>query len=270
MDDVGLLKQIFPESHRMKGMEQNEYHHLDVWGHSILTLEFFEQDPLPDSLERYSPEVEDYLEHELVKGRTRRSLLKLVALLHDVGKPATRTVDRDGRIRFFDHNLEGAESIANIGKRLKLATREISFLREIVKDHMYPLGLSVFLRRSGGMKQKRRAMRRFIQRTGSGWLAILLISFADLRATQGPRRGADDLGELVQLMGEIAHIYFQETCRLVPKLVTGTDLMEEFDLEASPIIGELLKRVKEAQMDGIVNTRDDAIKMVRNTLSKRK
>jgi poly(A) polymerase len=268
MDGVGLLEQVFPEIGPMKGMQQNEYHHLDVWGHSTLTLEFFEQDPLPDSLHKYLPEVENYLNHELVKGRAKRSLLKLTALLHDVGKPATRTMDRDGRIRFFDHNMEGAEIIADIGKRLKLATREISSLRKIIQDHMYPLGLSVFLRKPRGRREKERTMRRFIQRTGTEWLAILVISFADLRATQGPRRRPDDLERLVQLIGEIADIYSQETRSPMPRLVTGSDLMEEFDLPAAPIIGELLKQVNEAQMDGVVKTRDDAMELVRDILSR--
>jgi len=133
---------------------------------------------------------------------------------------------------------------------------------------MYPLGLSVFLRKPRDMKEKNRALRRFIQRTGTEWLAILLISFADLRATQGPWRRADDLEKLVRLIGEIAHIYFQETRSPMPKLVTGSDLMAEFDLPAAPIIGELLKQVKEAQIDGAVKTRDDAMELVRNILSR--
>jgi len=267
IDNVGLLEQIFPEIARMKGMEQNEYHHLDVWGHSMLTLEFFERDPLPDSLDNYLPEVENYLEHELVKGRTRRSLVKLAALLHDVGKPDTRTMDRNGRIRFFDHNLKGAEIMADVGRRLKLANKEILFLREITEDHMYPLGLSVFLRKARGTKEKNRTLRRFIQRSDTEWLAILLISFADLRATQGPRRRADDLEKLVQLISEIADMYFHEIRHPIPKLITGSDLMEEFDLPAAPIIGQLLKRVNEAQIDGTVKTRDDAMELVRNILS---
>ena len=268
MDDVGLLEQVFPEIAGMKGMEQNDYHHLDVWGHSMLTLELFEQDPVPDSLGSYFPEVEDYLTHESVKDRMRISLLKLAMLLHDVGKPGVRTMDVDGRIRFFEHNAEGAEIIGDIGKRLKLAKREISSLKEMVKKHMYPLGLSVFLRRQRSMKSKTRAMRRFIQRTGDEWLAILLLSFADLRATQGPRRGADDLKRLAGLMAEIADMYFQKAPAAMPGLIKGDELMKEFDLPASPVVGELLKKVRKAQIDGIVKTRDDAMEMVREILSR--
>jgi len=268
MDDAGLLEQVFPEIARMREMEQNDYHHLDVWAHSMLTLEFFQQGPAPDSLESYSAEIEEYLNHESVKGRTRASLLKLVMLLHDVGKPDAMTMDADGRIRFLNHDLGGAEIIGHIGKRLKLATREILSLKEIVKNHLYPLGLSVFLRRQRSVKSKNRAMRRFLQRTGDEWLAILLLSFADLRATQGPRRRSDDLEILTNLTSEIAHMYFQKgRSATVPRLITGNELMKEFDLPASPAIGELLKQVKKAQMNGMVETRDDAMKMVRDILA---
>lgn len=268
MDAIGLLEQIFPEITRTRGMEQNEYHHLDVWGHSMLTLELFEQDPIPDSLENYFAETEDYLNYEPVKGRSRRSLLKLAAMLHDVGKPATRTMDVNGRIRFFDHNLEGAEMVEDIGNRLRMATREISFLRETIKDHMYPLGLIVFLRKPKAAKEKNRAIRRFIQRTGSEWLAILLLSYADLRATQGPWRRHDDLEKLDQLIGDTTDIYFQQARSPMPRLVDGRELMEEFGLPASPLIGKLLRQVREAQMDGKVKTRNDAIDMVKNILSR--
>ena len=117
------------------------------------------------------------------------------------------------------------------------------------------------------MKSKTRAMRRFIYRTGDECLAILLLSFADLRATQGPRRRADDLERLVELIREIADMYFQKTRTTMPKLITGDELMREFDLPASPVVGKLLKRVREAQMDGMVKTQDDAIKMIRDILS---
>ena len=267
MDDVGLLEQIFPEIARMKWMEQGDYHHLDAWEHSMLTLEFFEQDPLPDSLEENS--FEDYLNDEPVKGRARRSLLKLAALLHDVGKPVTRTVGKDGRIRFFDHNLQGSEIITDIGKRLKLATRETLFLRSLTEYHMYPLGLIVSLQRSKSVKKRKAALRRFIYRTGPDGLAILLLSYADLRATQGPRRKADDLRKLAQLAGEITSIYLHESRFPMPKLVTGKDLIAEFDLTASPAIGKILKQVQKAQINGTVNTRNDAMKLVKGILRHR-
>jgi len=268
MDDTGLLQQIFPEITRMRGLQQNNYHHLDAWDHSMLTLEFLEQEPIPISLKDYTDEIEKYLEYESVKGRKRNSLLRLAAIFHDVGKPESRTMDRDGKIRFFNHNLDGAEIMSLIGNRLKLSTREIDFLSNLVKDHMYPLGLSVFLKRSREPKVKGRTIRRFIQKTGKGCLAVLLISFADLRATRGPRRKADDLERLIRVIGDMGNEYFQQVSNPMPKLITGKDIAEEFDLKPSPFIGHLLHKVKSAQLDGKISSKDDAIKMIRFILAK--
>lgn len=267
MDNVGLLERIFPEIIPMKGMEQNEYHHLDVWDHSLLTLEYFEENPVPDSLEDYKQELEGYLQYEPVIGRQRLSLLKLAALLHDIGKPHVRTMDKDGRIRFFNHNRKGAEIFLNIGSRLKLANREILFISKIIGDHMYPLGLSVFFRKPRTTKDKNRIIRRFIRKADSELLGILLLSYADLQATQGEWRKHDDLEKLSEAIENTADMYFQETA-FQPRLINGNDIMEEFKIPASPIIGRLLKQVTDAQVNGKISTRDDAMEMVKNILSK--
>lgn len=267
MDEMGLLDQMFPEIASMRGMEQNDYHHLDVWEHSMLTLTFLEEEIAPHSLDIYGEEIEDYLNYESVKGRSRIPLLKLAAMLHDVGKPAVRTMDADGRIRFFEHNLEGAEIISNIGKRFRLATRESESLKEIIKNHMYPLGLCVYLKKHRSEKTKTRALKRFIHRTGPDWMSILLLSFADLRATQGPRRQADDLSILSRLIGEIANIYFQLEQNPIPGLVTGKDIMDRFSIPSSPTIGKLLQRVKQAQFDGKIKTKTEAMEMIKGILT---
>jgi tRNA nucleotidyltransferase (CCA-adding enzyme) len=71
---------------------------------------------------------------------------------------------------------------------------------------------------------------------------------------------------VIQLIGEIADMYFQEVRSPMPKLVTGSDLMKEFALPASPTIGKLLQQVRKAQIDGLIETRAEAIEMVREIL----
>ena len=124
MDNVSLLDYIFPEITEMRGVDQNEYHHLDVWEHSLLTLELLEQNVIPANSPlkkgdkggcfesgfkdapniNHLPEINKYLNEEVVKDRSRLALLKLIALFHDVGKPLVKNIDEKGRIRFFDHH----------------------------------------------------------------------------------------------------------------------------------------------------------------------
>jgi poly(A) polymerase len=267
LDNVGIIEQIFPEIISMKGMTQNEYHHLDVWDHSMLSLDFFEQQIIPDSLQDYSPEIEAYLNFSIVKGRNIKSLLKLAVLLHDIGKPLVRTIDKNGRIRFFDHHFRGAELALNIGIHLRLANRESKFISDIIGYHMYPLSLCTdYNKKHISQRNKERYALRFVQRTEAECLAVLLLSFADLRATKGPWRKDRDLEDLNRLIGEIAKVYFREKQFPMAQLITGDDLMKEFDLSSSPIVGKLLKSIRKAQFEGKLKTRQEALELARKNL----
>jgi len=267
LDNVGIIEQIFPEIIPMKGMEQNEYHHLDVWDHSMLSLDLFEQQIIPDSLQDYSSEIEAYLNFSIVKGRNIKSLLKLAILLHDIGKPLVRAMDKNGRIRFFDHHFRGATLALNIGIRLKLANRESKFISDIIGYHMYPLSLCTdYNKKHVSQRNKERYALRFVQRTEAECLAVLLLSFADLRATQGPWRKDGDLEDLNRLIGEIAKIYFREKQFPMAQLITGDDLMKEFALASSPIVGKLLKSIRKAQFEGKLKTRQEALELARKKL----
>ena len=267
LDDVGILEQIFPEIKPMKRMLQNEYHHLDVMDHSMLTLKFFEEKTIPDSLHDYLSEIEAYLDYKIVKGRSRKSLLKLTALLHDVGKPLVRTTDKNDRIRFFDHHLRGAELALEIGSRLRLANRESKIMSDVIGYHMYPLVLYTNHNKHKALKRNReRDAMRFVHRTEAECLAVLLLSYADLRATQGPWRKDSDLEDLSHLLNEIADVYFREIYSPTSQLITGDDLMKAFDLDSSPIVGKLLESVREARIEGKIKTRQEAFRLVRDIL----
>lgn len=263
MDELGLLERIFPEIISIKGMRQSKYHRRNLWDHSIMTLELLEQNLIPDSLANYKPEIEKYLQYESVIGRPRILLLKLAALFHDVGKPAVKIIDEEGRIHFFNHSTKGSEIFLNMGSRLRLANRETLFISNIIKEHTYPLGLSVILHEPRTAKEKDRMIRKFIQKANSELLGILMLSHADFKATQGGKK--DDLKRLDKVIGDTADMYFREN---MPKLITGDDIMKEFSLPASPDIGKFLKQVEDAQLDGKIKTRDEAMELIRNILSK--
>ena len=64
------------------------------------------------------------------------------ALLHDVAKPQTRTVDADGRIRFLGHADEGAAAAAAVMRRLRFSARETGFVATVVREHLRPVQLA--------------------------------------------------------------------------------------------------------------------------------
>ena len=87
----------------MKGCGQNDYHHLDVWDHSLEAVHRFE-DLLANKVllfGRLSDRINTYLRQEPVKDRPRSALLKLAAIFHDAGKPESRFLDSKGRYPVF-------------------------------------------------------------------------------------------------------------------------------------------------------------------------
>lgn len=108
--ELGLLHEFAPEFESMRGVEQGRYHHLDVWEHTLLVLK------------------------NLPKPTTQT--LALAALLHDIGKPRTRSVDPNGHIRFFDHENVGSEMARALLNRLRFSNQEIHEVTRLVRNHM--------------------------------------------------------------------------------------------------------------------------------------
>jgi len=143
LEILGALAYVFPELPDLEGITQSPPHIKDVWKHTLDTLRVLEgisnllsAPPDPDSsgnlmlglmsmrLGRYRNQIRTHLQYEPVAGRPVKSLLFLAALYHDVAKPQTRSIDENGRIRFFNHNLVGAEVITQRAEALRLSNHE--------------------------------------------------------------------------------------------------------------------------------------------------
>ena len=102
-----------------KGVDQPKAHVWDVFDHSIQTVravEFILGETRLDYVSKeilapvpWSVDLKHHFDTEVSSGSTRRSLLKLAALLHDIAKPATKTIDETGRARFLGHPQDGED-----------------------------------------------------------------------------------------------------------------------------------------------------------------
>src|SRR5262249_13167435 len=131
--------------------------------------------------------IAPYLDERLPGDHTRRALLKLVALLHDIGKPSTRTVDATGRLWFTGHEHVGAAMAHGVAERLKLSSREREALARHIDAHLRP----GFLTREPQIT--RRAIYRFFRDTQSEGPGVLLVWMADRLATHGPHVSTEEI-----------------------------------------------------------------------------
>lgn len=273
LDDLGLLTVLIPELTVTKGVEQPAEHHWDVFTHSVMTVSAvdyllhqgmweYPQDNILDVMP-WSDECARHFEKPVAGGSSRRTLLKMSALLHDIAKPQTRAIDSKGRMRFLGHSEEGAEIASHILERLRFSTRETKLVAGVVKYHLRPTQM--------GQPPSHRAIYRYFRDTGDAGVDILYLSLADHLATRGPGLIPANWRQHTDVVRYVLDEHYkQEKITLPPKLVDGNDLMSLFGLKPGPRLGELLEIVKEAHATGELTTREEALQYIHNVLTEGK
>src|SRR5262249_8416312 len=134
LNELGALDVIVPELSASRGVEQGGFHHLDVLGHQLETIAQADRF-LADFAEFSEPlrrPLTSYCAEQLAEHHSRKALIKLAGLLHDVGKPSSRQVHPDGEIWFIGHEHTGAELVGKIVERLRLSNRESHLVQQLV------------------------------------------------------------------------------------------------------------------------------------------
>jgi poly(A) polymerase len=262
MEAAGLLDQIFPELAAMQGVEQDGYHHLDVYGHSLATVAGIEQ-VLADP-EAYFGELAGEVVH-YTEARPRGVLLKLAALFHDIGKPQVQGRRSDPeRYTFYYHEKVGLEIFSRVALRLRCSQAETKTVSTLIQLHMRPfLLLPAFRNRELSF----RALGRLVRAARAELAGLFILAMADSLAGQGPQKPADAEAVLADL-ADAAYRFLKERLEpqeRLPRLVSGHDLIR-LGLEPGPRFQELLTMVQEAQWEGTIRTQAEALKMIQRLL----
>ncbi|GAW92615.1 CCA tRNA nucleotidyltransferase [Calderihabitans maritimus] len=262
----GVLEHIFPEISSMRKTGQNYYHAENVWFHCLRCYRVLET---MLSRREWPPTIvqplEQYLAQPVSATAEKGTLLKLVALFHDVGKIDTQRWREDGRISFPGHDRAALKYVETYGDRLRLSNREKNFWSHITRLHMWPLSLYC------EPEITARAIHRFFRSAGEESPGVLLLSLADVTATREAAGVVEEIASYRRFIFNFLHKYFHEFDRYVepPVLVNGKDLATEIGLEPGPAIGWLLKEIKAAQVEGLVRTRDDALQWAHSLWEKK-
>jgi putative nucleotidyltransferase with HDIG domain len=251
-DGLGLVRAVLPELADLHDVEQSHYHHLDVYGHTLEVLErLIELESEADG------ELREMLDEPLADELTRGQALRLGALLHDIGKPATHHVREDGRVTFMGHDRLGQEMVRAICRRLRTSERLCRFLEAVTRHHLV-LGFLVHER-----PLDRRAVYRYLERTSPVEVEVTLLSVADRLATRGKNaeRAIDAHLELAEELMPAALDWRRRGPPPVP--VRGDELAEELGIDPGPELGRLLRELAEAAYAGEASDREQAIDLAR-------
>lgn len=272
---LGLLTSMIPEIQALDTVEQSPPHHENVLAHTVTTLNklvtvetaLFVGKPAADprlelSQERLCPFREGlnaHLSRHVNGGLDGQLLLRLGAIYHDVGKGQTKKIEPDGRIRFFGHDIAGAEIASRSLRRLKLSKVAVKHVKSIVAGHMRPLLLS----REPAVS--RRAVYRFYRDTGFAGLDICLLSLADHLATHPSHDDDSEWEKLLAVVEKLMFHYFDHYSATVDPepLLDGSELIQLLEISPGPEVGRLLQIIREAQAAGEIATLDEAVALAR-------
>jgi tRNA nucleotidyltransferase (CCA-adding enzyme) len=233
MRRTGILGVTCPELLEGVGMQQNKWHAHDVWRHALECMDACTADPV----------------------------LRVAALLHDVGKPRTRAwSDASHDFTFYDHDRVGAEIAEPIAARLRFSNDERARIVSLVRHHLFHYS-----------DWSDAAVRRWIRRVGPDRVEDLyVLNAADVRA-----KGRDvepDLEALAQLKAHVARVIAQGAALSTRDLkINGHDLIRDLGIRPGPLIGQILDALLEAVTnDPGVNDRDALLALAREQLAANK
>jgi len=222
--ECGALDIVLPEIVPSYDFEQNEFHRFDVFEHTLAVLENCPNTPL----------------------------LRLTAVFHDVGKPATLSVGPDGRRHFYKHEIVSTNMTKTALKRLRCSNQMIKEVGSLVRYHMRPLNCGPA------------AVRRLVRDLGPLMEPWLEFKAAD---SKGAKVAPKDINQMVQNFRGLLKTELSRGDFL--KLAVSGDDIKNFGIAEGPVIGHILNALRELVLnEPELNDRDKLLKLAREKFVK--
>ena len=217
--DTGVLELIFPELHNMHGREvRNGVGHKDNFHHTLQVL---------DNIARKTDDL----------------WLRWSAILHDIGKPATKRFHKESGWTFRGHQTVGAAMVPKIFRKLRLPQNEkMKFVQKMVALHMRPISLTTETITDSGI-------RRLLVEAGDDLEPLMLLAQADI-TSKNPQRVARYLRNYAELEERMAAIEEADHLRNWQPPITGELIMKTFGIPPSRTVGEIKNYIREGILDG--------------------
>ena len=218
--ETKLLDQFAPELSAMHGVTQNIYHIYDVWTHTMKTLELFLADAGIN--------------------------MRLAALMHDVGKIETRTVDENGNVHFYEHQHAGAEIARRIMRRLRFSNSQIDEIALLISMHL----------RVGEYDSEwsDAAVRRLLRDAGDHLEDLIRLTEADKAAANTQMPSVD----LAALRAHFERVTTQLAGHRIMSPLTGREIMDLINIPPGPEIGKIKAYLEHEVIEGKLQPSDKA------------
>jgi poly(A) polymerase len=222
LKDTGLLKEFMPELLRLVGLEQGRHHYTDAWNHTM------------DVLDHTPPDL----------------LTRLGALLHDVGKPDTKSVTETGDVHFYKHDMESARIAKDVLTRMKYPNDMIDNVSKLADSHMKTIAVDNW---------NNPAIRRFVRDMGDLLPNVLDLTKADRKAHKGA-----DLESFDRFIGRIEQLKKEAPIQTMKLPITGNEIMQILNIKQGPAIGKIVNFLNEKQLENPLMTKEEAVKLVKD------
>lgn len=254
MDKLGLIDILFPIMLDVKKVPPNTHHHLDLFNHSLETVK-----QIQEIFETSGDEVQEHLMKIDFGGDTRLAHLKFAGFLHDIGKFSTWTIEDDGRHRFIRHDEIGEELAKGILKKQKFSKKQIDYISSMIRHHMYPSSVI-----SSPVINDKIYMR-YVRKAGDNAIDLITLAKADRLSARGELVTEEMVKENIDGLNRLQDFYIKikPTLKPIPKLLDGNEIMEILNIPPSKQLGIIMDSLSEAQLDGKVITKEDAISHIK-------
>ncbi len=222
---LGLMQVIIPEFIALKFIAQGKNHIKDAYDHSLLVL--------------HKGSKIDHADNNL--------MFRLACMLHDIGKPETKVEDEDG-VHFYSHHNVGARKARKVLRRLRFENEVVDTVCHLIKYHMTPI---VLQREIVGGKIKKRIIMRLVRKVGEDYIHLLLdLVKCDIRSSKNPRY------KFMTILTRMVEECLKEQPSTLTSPIDGKEIMAEFGLKPSRIVGEIKNHLTNLVIDGILDKDD--------------